>query len=89
MSDENADPPSPPEVETSECSILDLNRRRRNAKRTTTEVCYELENLAASPSTNEEETQCQDRTLDPAVMGCFGGHPSHITGFIRFPSRPR
>ena len=56
MSDDNADPLSPPEVETSEWSILDLNRRKRNAKRTTTEVRYELENLAASPPTNEEET---------------------------------
>ena len=50
MSDDNADPPSPPEVETSEWSILDLNRRKHNAK------CCELENLAASPPTNEEET---------------------------------
>ena len=56
MSDDNADPPSLPEVETSEWSILDLNRRKRNAKRTTTEVCYELKILAASPPTNEEET---------------------------------
>ena len=48
MSDDNADPPSPPEVETSEWSILDLNRRKRNAKLTTTEVRYEIENLAAS-----------------------------------------
>ena len=50
MSDDNADPPSPPEVETSEWSILDLNRRKHNAER------CELENLAASPPTNEEET---------------------------------
>ena len=56
MSDDNADPPSPPEVETSEWSILDLNRRKHNAKRTTAEVRYELENLAESPTTNEEET---------------------------------
>ena len=56
MSDDNADPPSPPEVETSEWSILDLNRSKRNAKRTTTEVRYELENLAASPPTKEEES---------------------------------
>ena len=55
MSDDNADPPSPPKVETSEWSILDLNRRKRNAKRTMTEGRYELENLAASPPTNEEE----------------------------------
>ena len=56
MSDDNADSPSPPEVETSEWSILDLNRRKHNAKGTTTEVRYELENLAASPPKNEEET---------------------------------
>ena len=48
MSDDNAVPPSPPEVETSEWSILDLNRRKRNSKLTTTKVRYELENLAAS-----------------------------------------
>ena len=56
MSDDNADPPSPPEVETSEWSILDLNRRKRNAKRTKNKVRYELENVTASPPTNEEET---------------------------------
>ena len=78
MSDDNADPPSPPEVETSEWSILDLNRRKRNAKRTTTEVHYELENLAASPVHQQMKKKLADRTLDPAVMGCFGGHPNHI-----------
>ena len=56
MSDDNADPPSPPEGETSEWSIQDLNRRKRNTKRTMTEVRYKLECLAASPPTNEEET---------------------------------
>lgn len=39
-----------------ERSILVLNRRKRNAKRITTKVGYELENLTASPPTNEEET---------------------------------
>ena len=72
MSDENADPPSSPEVETSECSILDLNRRKRNAKRTT-EVCYELENLAASPPTNDEpsyEPSHERRILQTALTIC-------------------
>ena len=69
MSDDNADPPSPPEVETSEWSILDLNRGKRNAKRTTTEVRYELENLAASPPTNGEETDKITKNLGPSSNG--------------------
>ena len=39
-----------------ERSILVLNRRKRNAKRFTTKVGYEFENLTTSPPTNEDET---------------------------------
>ena len=75
MSDGNADPPSPPEVETSERSILVLNRRKRNAKRITTKMRYELENLKASPPTNEEETGKREPLIQ-LLWDALGGHPT-------------
>ena len=38
-----------------ERSILVLDRHKRNAKRITTKVGYEFENLTASSPTNEDE----------------------------------
>ena len=85
MSDHNAHPLLPPEVETSERSIPILNRRKRRAKRITTKVRYEIENLKASPRTNEEETG----KIESWIQQVWDALEDTQRRFIRFTSCPR
>lgn len=57
MSDAEPDPPVPNQDGEGQRVILDLTRRKRNAKRNTTKVRHKLERLLASPPKTEDEVK--------------------------------